>query len=70
MILMGVVTMVISHGFPFGLMDLNDDSFVSPAEYLRSIDLGHRPEAGREDHCTEIFLLKDGLPIKVICEDG
>ena len=70
MILMVVVPVVTSHGFPFELMDLNDDGFVSPAEYLRSTGLGHRPETEREGHCTEIFLLKDGLPIKVICEEG
>ena len=62
------VAVVSLHGFPFALMDSNEDGFVSPAEYLRSIDLGYRPVKEDESICTEVFLLKDGLPLRVVCE--
>lgn len=59
----------LSHGFPFALMDLNDDGLVSPSEFVNGIDLGHRPASAHESVCTEIYRLKDGMPIKVVCED-
>jgi len=64
-----VIWVVLSHGFPIALMDLNDDGFVSPREFVASIDYGHRPASDREGDCTEIFFLKDGMPLKVICKD-
>lgn len=70
MILIAVGAIVLLHGFPFALMDLNDDGSISPAEYLQSIDLWYRPVDGRDEHCTEIYQLKDGLPIKMLCKDG
>ncbi|MEY4871916.1 MAG: hypothetical protein RLZZ563_1246 [Pseudomonadota bacterium] len=67
-VLVVAFAVVSSHGFPFAFMDLNDDGFVSPAEYLMSVDLGHRPVTEGQKLCTEVFLLKDGLPLKVVCE--
>lgn len=55
------------HGFPLALMDLDDSGFISPLEVLKSLDLGHRPASGGEGTCTEIFQLKDGMPVKIVC---
>jgi hypothetical protein len=66
-IVMALIAIVTSHGFPFALMDLNDDGYVSPTEFLGSLDLWHRPAEKYGDRCTEIFLLKDGSTLKVIC---
>ena len=69
-ILAFILWAVLSHGFPFSLMDINDDGFVSPDEFVNSIDLGHRPASVQEGVCTEIFFLKDGMPVKIVCEDN
>ncbi len=58
---------VLLHGFPLSLMDLNEDGFVSPSEFLGSLDQGHRPTHRGEIVCTEIFSLKVGMPIKEVC---
>jgi len=63
------IGLVLVQEFPFRLMDLNEDGLVSPREFLNSLNLGYRPETGREGHCTEVFLLKDGMPVKVVCEE-
>jgi len=49
-------------------MDLNHDGSTSLLEVSYVADHGVAPVIidGRE--CSEVFLLKDGLPIKVICD--
>lgn len=62
------VLLVLS-GFPFKYMDLNDSGFVSFGEAIRTLDLGVRETTDEGDTCIEIFSLKDGLPIKLVCDD-
>ena len=78
-IVLALNAIVLLHRFPFVLMDLNDDGYVSPAEYLGSIDLWYHPAPGIDGYravdgpianCTVIFRLKDGYPIKTVCEQG
>jgi hypothetical protein len=61
--------LVALHGFPFGLMDVDDSGFVSMSEVIASLDQGYRQEIIYGKKCVEIFSLKDGLPVKVICEE-
>ena len=68
-ILAFVIGLVLVQDFPFRLADLNEDGLVSPREFINSLNLGYRPETGREGLCAEIFLLKDGMPVKVVCEE-
>ena len=67
-ILATITWLVLSHGFPFVLMDVDDSGFVSLSELVNSIELWHRPATGREGVCTEVFRLKDGSAVKVVCE--
>jgi hypothetical protein len=53
--------------FPFSLMDLDDNGFVSPSEFIGSFDLGYRQVIGQGRNCIEIYYLKDGLERKVVC---
>jgi hypothetical protein len=62
----GVVLVIWDHGFPHELMDLDDSGFVSPFEMWTSLDWGYRPVSGRAG-CWEVYLLKDGMPVKVVC---
>ena len=66
----GILRLVLSHGFPIPPMDIDDDSFISPGEFLNSIELWHRPVRAHDDPCMEIFRLKDGLGVKVVCEES
>lgn len=66
----GIFGLVLSHGFPISLMDINDDGFISPNELLNSIELWHRHARAQDGVCTEIFRLKDGMPVKVVSEES
>ncbi|MEL7179976.1 MAG: hypothetical protein AAFN63_09100 [Pseudomonadota bacterium] len=66
-VLLVIAMLVLLHGFPTKYMDLNDDQFISPAEVVRSLDLGHRTVRQGETTCVEIHQLKDGETIKHIC---
>ena len=59
--------LVLLHGFPVKYMDLNDDQFISPAEVIRSLNLGRRTVRQGNTTCVEIFELEDGQAIKHIC---
>jgi len=49
-------------------MDLNEDGWVSFSEADYSGNYGTR-KVGINNSCTEYFAYKDGLPLKVVCDD-
>jgi len=57
-------------GLTWREMDLDHDGSTTLTEVWFVSDFGVRPVtiAGRQ--CSEIFLLKDGLPVKTICPAG
>lgn len=61
--------LILQSGFPHKLMDLDDSGFVSPREAIRTLDLGTREIVVEGRECVEIYALKDGLPLKQICEE-
>lgn len=50
-------------------MDFDHDGSTSLEEFLEAGDVGTRPTRRDGRSCTEYFLLKDGLPVKVVCPE-
>lgn len=65
-----LAVLVIHNGFPLKYMDIDDSGWVSPSEMYQTLDLGVRQRETNGQLCVEIFSLKDGLPIKLICGTG
>jgi hypothetical protein len=51
-------------------MDIDGSGWVSPREMYQTLDLDVRQRESNGQLCVEIFSLKDGLPVKLICGDG
>jgi hypothetical protein len=51
-------------------MDLDRDGSTTFSEVWFVADHGVRPVTVAGHQCSEIFLLKDGLPVKTICPPG
>ena len=51
-------------------MDFNHDGTTSLGEFLEAGDVNTRPVVRNGRRCTEYFLLKDGMPVKVSCPAG
>jgi len=68
-LVLGLCTLVVLHGFPYRFMDLDDSGNVSLREALQTLDLGTREASEGGGTCVEIFHLKDGLPLKAVCGD-
>ena len=57
-------------GLTWAEMDLDHDGSTTLTEVWFVSDHGVRPVTVAGRQCSEIFLLKDGLPIKTICPAG
>jgi hypothetical protein len=57
-------------GLTWREMDLNGDGRTSLTEVFSVSDTGTRSVVVGGRACTEVFLLKDGLPVKVTCPAG
>jgi len=55
--------------FTLNEMDLNNDGFVSPSEADYVSSSGEREIFIKGKKCMEYFAYKDGLPIKVECNE-
>ena len=64
-----LATLIFGSGFPHKYMDLDDSGFITVREAIRTLDMGVREVTASNVRCIEIFGLKDGLPIKLICLD-
>lgn len=51
-------------------MDFDHDGTTSINEFFAAADIGTRQVHRHGRACTEFFLLKDGLPVKVVCPAG
>lgn len=67
LIALAFLALILHNGFPYKYMDLNDNGFVSPREALRALDMGIRDVYVDGKDCVEVFSLKDGLAIKLVC---
>ena len=54
---------------PFTDMDLNQDGWLGISEAMYFFDHGTRKVTIEGEVCTEYYALKDGLPLKVVCEN-
>jgi hypothetical protein len=65
----GLIVMVylIFSRFDWMEMDWNDDREITIAEIFESIDMGKRYIIVDNNTCKEYFSLKDGLPVRLIC---
>lgn len=57
-------------GLTWHEMDFNRDGTTSIDEFLDAADVGTRAVQVGGRSCTELVLLKDGLPVKVVCPAG
>jgi hypothetical protein len=57
-------------GLTWSELDLDSDGTTSLDELFVVADHGRREVVVNGRRCTEVFLLKDGLPVKVICPAG
>lgn len=48
-------------------MDWDGDGHTSLAEFFHTFDVGSRHVRAFERECREIYLLKDGMPFKLLC---
>jgi hypothetical protein len=54
-------------GLSWREMDFNHDGSTSVREFLEGADVGTRSTSRNGRACTEYFLLKDGMPVKLVC---
>jgi len=64
------IILVLLNGFPVKYMDLDDSGWISLNELYGSLDLGVRENNNDDQICVEIYSLKDGLPVKMICDES
>ncbi|UBR48315.1 hypothetical protein KF947_13165 [Halomonas sp. FeN2] len=55
--------------FTYADMDLNQDGWLGISEAMYFFDHGTRKVTIEGEVCTEYYALKDGLPLKVVCEN-
>ncbi|MBT2788621.1 MULTISPECIES: hypothetical protein [unclassified Halomonas] len=55
--------------FTYDDMDLNQDGWLGLSEAMYFFDHGVRKVTVEGEVCTEYYALKDGLPLKVVCEN-
>lgn len=56
--------------YPYDHMDWDQDGHTSVSELIISSDVGKRDVIVEGVPCIEYFSFKDGLPIKVVCQDN
>ncbi len=59
-----IVFLVISKGYKFSDIDWNSDGSTTLIEIIKAKDIGVRKV---DENCDEFYQLKDGLPVKSIC---
>lgn len=57
-------------GYAWADMDWDGDGRTSVREFLQSADIGVRETQPGGRPCREYYALKDGLPVRLVCEQA
>lgn len=66
---LGSVAFAAAHqAYDWRHMDWNEDGRTTAREFLASAEIGRRSGCGDGGRCTEFYSLKDGLPVRIVCD--
>jgi hypothetical protein len=62
-----LAVLALRSGYSWREMDWDDDGTTTLAEFFETVDIARRPAPRDGQICTELYRLKDGLPVRVEC---